>query len=149
MTTSQKGIDIIKSFEGCRLKAYQDSAGVWTIGYGTIMYPSGKRVKAGDRITKECAEEYLAYEIGLKARSVEVFTSDLHLSQNQFDALVSFAYNLGVGALQRSTLLKKVRAEKNDPAIRGEFMKWVRAGGKVLKGLQRRRQKEADLYFSA
>lgn len=148
MKVSQTGIDLIKSFEGLRLKSYKDSAGVWTIGYGTIMYPGGQKVTEGETITRQQAEEYLSYEVELKAASVRAFTASLNLSQHQFDALVSFAYNLGVGALQRSTLLKKVKVNKYDPTIRDEFMKWVNAGGRRLQGLVRRRKAEADLYFS-
>lgn len=148
MTPSERCYSLIKQFEGCRLKAYLDSAGVPTIGYGTIMYPSGKKVQLGDTCTQAEAELYLKYEVILKAKSVNAFTSNVVLNQNQFDALVSFAYNLGVGALQKSTLLKKLRVKPNDPTLEAEFLKWVMAGGKKLNGLVKRRQMEADLYFS-
>lgn len=148
MKISDKGIELISQFEGCRLKAYKDSAGIWTIGYGTIMYPDGNKVKEGDIITHEDATTYLKYEISLKSKSVSAFTSNVVLSQNQYDALVSFAYNVGVGALQKSTLLKKVIKNPNDPTIEAEFLKWVKAGGKIITGLKKRRQAESDLYFS-
>lgn len=152
MKISDKGVSLIQQFEGCRLKAYQDSAGVWTIGYGTIMYPNGTRVKKGDQITHEDAITYLKYEISLKSKSVSAFVSKCVLTQDQYDALVSFAYNLGVGALQKSTLLKKVIKNPNDPSIEAEFLKWnkIKKGGGyiALPGLTKRRQSEADLYFS-
>lgn len=148
MKPSEKCYSIIKQFEGCRLKAYQDSVSVWTIGYGTIMYPNGTRVKEGDKCTQDEAETFLKYEVILKSQSVNGFTSNYNLTQNQFDALVSFAYNLGVGALQKSTLLKKIKINPNDPAIEAEFMRWINAGGKPLTGLKKRRQQESDLYFT-
>ncbi len=144
MNVSQKGIDLIKQFEGLRLKAYQDSVGVWTIGYGTTVYPNGKRVKPGERISSLQAEEYIKVDINRRAAAI----GELKVNQNQFDAIVSFAYNLGLGAWNKSTLRKKVIADNNDPAIRDEFMKWVNAGGKRLPGLVKRRKAEADLYFS-
>ena len=148
MKVSQKGIDLIKSFEGCRLKAYLDSANIPTIGYGCIMYPTGVKVKLGEVCTQEEAEFYLKYEISLKSGPVNSFFSNVALTQNQFDAVVSFAYNCGVGALRKSTLLKKILANPNDPSIELEFMKWTKAGGKEIQGLVKRRQAESDLYFS-
>lgn len=148
MKPSEHCYSLIKQFEGCRLKAYKDTASVWTIGYGTIMYPNGTRVKEGDKCTQDEAETYLKYEVILKSQSVNAFTSNYNLTQNQFDALVSFAYNLGVGALQKSTLLKRIKINPNDPAIEAEFMRWINAGGKPSNGLKKRRQSESDLYFT-
>lgn len=148
MVISQRGIYLIKSFEGCRLKSYKDPVGIFTIGYGTIVYPSGRKVGSGELITQAQAEEFLKFEIDLKAAAVNELTRDLGLSQGQFDALVSFAYNLGIGALKRSTLLKKVRINPDDITIAAEFRKWRQAGGMVLAGLTRRRKAESDLYFS-
>lgn len=148
MTASERCVYLIKQFEGCRLRSYKDPVGLFTIGYGVTVYPSGRKVGPGELITQAQAEEFLKFEIDLKAMSVNELTRDLGLSQGQFDALVSFAYNLGVGALKRSTLLKKVRIDPDDITIAGEFRKWVRAGGKVLAGLVRRRKAESDLYFS-
>lgn len=144
MTVSQKGIDLIKQFEGLRLKAYQDSVGVWTIGYGTIRYPDGTKVKKGDVITQQMAESLLVDDVNRRAAAI----GPIKVSQNQFDAIVSFCYNLGLGAWNKSTLRKKIIQDRNDPTIRDEFMKWVNAGGKRLPGLVRRRKQEADLYFS-
>ena len=146
MKTSLSGQSLIKSFESCRLKAYRDSIGVWTIGWGSTWYEDGTRVQQGDQITQERADALFRlvlaeFEIGVE-RLLKV-----KLTQHQFDALVSFAYNVGLGNLQRSTLLRKVNANPKDPTIAAEFAKWNRAGGKVLNGLTRRRKAEADLYF--
>jgi len=148
MKTGYNGIELIKKYEGFRSKPYLCPAGVPTIGYGATYYPGGRNVTMNDdAITKERAEDLLrdmltSYENGVN-RYVKV-----SLSQNQFDALVSFAYNLGNGALQKSTLLKKVNLDPCDSDITNQFNRWVRAGGRVLKGLQKRRKDEAELYFS-
>lgn len=145
---SQKGLDLIKRFEGLELKPYKCPAGIPTIGYGNTYYPSGSKVKLTDpAITKEKAEELLKFLLGSYEKSVDSFCRD-DISQNQFDALVSFAYNCGVNSLKSSTLLKKVNANPNDPTIKAEFLKWNKASGRVLTGLTKRRQAEADLYFS-
>lgn len=148
MQVSNIGIGLIKSFEGCRLRSYKDPIGIWTIGYGSILYPSGRKVGPGETITQQDAEVFLEYEIRLKARAVNELTNDLGLNQGQFNALVSFAYNVGVGALRRSTLLRKVKIDPDDQSIAAEFRKWNKAGGKVLAGLTRRRKAEIDIYFS-
>lgn len=145
MKPSDNGYKLIKTFEGKRLKAYKDSAGVWTIGYGTTYYPDGAKVKEGDHITEERAEFLLKWQVLAKSGEVDALVKNVN--QNQFDALVSFAYNLGSGALKKSTLLKKLLIDPNDPSIELEFMKWNKAGGAVLPGLSKRRQTEADLYF--
>ena len=145
---SQKGLDLIKRFEGLKLKPYLCPASIATIGYGNTYYPSGAKVKLTDpAITKEKAEELLKFLLASYEKGVDSFCRD-DINQNQFDALTSFAYNVGVGNLQKSTLIKKVNKNPNDPTIRAEFMKWNKGGGKVLLGLTRRRQAEADLYFS-
>lgn len=145
---SQKGLDLIKRFEGLELKPYKCPAGIPTIGYGNTYYPSGSKVKLTDPvITKEKAEELLKFLLGSYEKSVDSFCRD-DINQNQFDALVSFAYNCGVNNLKSSTLLKKVNANPQDVTIRNEFMKWNKTGGRVLAGLTKRRQAEADLYFS-
>ena len=145
---NQKCIDIIKSFEGLFLKPYLCPANVATIGYGTIRYPNGTRVKMTDvAITEAKAMEYLMFEINQKSRAIDPMLRE-DLTGNQFAALISFAYNLGEGALRKSTLLKVVNATPLSPQIRTEFQKWVYADGKKLNGLLRRRNAEADLYFS-
>lgn len=143
-----KGLDLIKSFEGLRLKPYLCSAGVPTIGYGNTFYENKKKVTLKDpAITEQRAVELLAWSLSGFEQYVDSFCIDT-ISQNQFDALVSFCYNLGPANLKSSTLLKKVNANPNDPTIRAEFLKWNKAGGRALAGLTRRRTAEADLYFS-
>ena len=141
MNTSPKGISLIKEFEGLRLKAYKCPGGVWTIGYG---HTAG--VKPGIVITKTQAEEYLKAD--LIAFEMYLNGLGLALNQNQFDALVSFIYNVGTGNFSNSTLLRKVRANPQDNSIMDEFLRWVYSKGRVLPGLQRRRLAEMKLYFS-
>jgi lysozyme len=145
---SKKGLDLIKKFEGLKLKPYLCSAGVPTIGYGNTLYENGKKVSLKDTIiTEQRATELLSNSLQNLEQHVDSFCRD-DINQNQFDALVSFAFNLGPYNLKSSTLLKKVNKNPNDPTIRDEFMRWTKAGGKVLKGLVERRKCEADLYFS-
>jgi lysozyme len=148
MKIDQKGLDLIKEFEGLSLKPYLCSAKVPTIGYGSTFYESGAKVQMTDKpITKERAEDLL--EIVANRFATRVFTMlKKPVTQNQFNALVSFAFNVGSGALSSSTLLKKVNANPKDLTIRNEFLKWNKAGGVTLKGLTNRRIKEADLYFT-
>lgn len=138
MTTSQKGIDLIKQFEGCRLKAYKaiPSEKYFTIGYGHY----GADVVEGMTISQTDAEEFLRRDLGKFEAYVE--KTGLKLNQNQFDALVSFTYNCGPG-----NLLKLV-AGRTIPQIGSAILKYNKAGGKVLKGLTRRREAEYKLYFS-
>ncbi len=145
---SQKGIELIKSFEGLSLKPYVCAGGINTIGYGNTYYTNGKKVSLQDKpITIQQAEELLKHSLSTYEKAVDSFCRD-DISQGQFDALVSFAYNLGTGALQKSTLIKKVNANPKDVTIADEFAKWNKANGRVLVGLTRRRQAEAKLYFS-
>lgn len=141
MKTSPKGIALIKEFEGLRLKAYKCPGGVWTIGYG---HTAG--VRPGMVITEAQAEEYLMAD--LIAFEKHLNGLGLALNQNQFDALVSFIYNVGTGNFSSSTLLRKVRANPLDNSIMDEFLRWVYSKGRVLPGLQRRRLAEMKLYFS-
>lgn len=144
----KKGLDLIKKFEGLKLKPYLCSAGVPTIGYGNTLYEDGRKVSMKDSvITESRATELLSYSLRNLEQQVDSFCRD-DINQNQFDALVSFAFNLGPYNLKSSTLLKKVNKNPKDPTIRDEFMRWTKAGGKVLKGLVERRKAEADLYFS-
>ncbi len=143
------GIKLIETFEGFRASPYQCPAGIWTIGYGSTYYENGKHVQQGDpAISLERAQGLLLALLASFEKTVASLTRTAKVTQNQFDALTSFAYNAGPKALQNSTLLKKVVANHNDPAIRDEFMKWVMGGGRQLPGLVRRRQAEANLYFS-
>ena len=147
MKVNKQGIQLVKSFEGCFLNAYLCPAKVWTIGYGNTKYQNGTAVKQGDKITQEQAETLLSDILAEFSKDVSKLIK-VELNDNQFSALVSFAFNLGVGALSKSTLLKKVNANPNDKTIESEFMKWVSAGGKRLNGLVRRRTAESNLYFS-
>ena len=144
MRMSAEGLALVKEFEGLRLKAYKCPANVWTIGYGHTSAAGSPEVNPGMEITKDEAEEILKrdmvqYEAGVE-RLVKV-----KLTQGQFDALVDFAYNAGVGALAKSTLLKRVNEERFDD-VPAEFMKWTKGGGKELPGLVRRRRAEVKLW---
>jgi lysozyme len=144
----QKGLDLIKSFEGLYLKPYLCPANVPTIGYGNTFYENKAKVTLKDPIITEArAIELLTWSLSSFEQYVDAYCIDT-ITQNQFDALVSFCYNLGPANLKSSTLLKKVNANPNDPTIRAEFLKWNKAGGKALAGLTRRRTAEANLYFS-
>ena len=146
MNVNKQGIQLVKSFEGCFLNAYLCPAKVWTIGYGSTKYTNGKSVKQGDKITQQEAETLLSDTLDEFSKGVSKLIK-VELNDNQFSALVSFAFNLGVGSLSKSTLLKKVNSNPNDKTIEQEFMKWVNAGGKKLNGLVRRRTAESKLYF--
>jgi len=145
MEVNKAGRDLIKKFEGCKLKAYKCPAGLWTISWGLTFYPDGTKVKEGDVITQQQAEDYFNAIVDDFAKKVDALIKS-NVSENNFSALVSFAYNVGMGNFQRSTLLRKVNANPKDPSIRAEFNKWVRANNVVLKGLVRRREAEAKLY---
>lgn len=145
MQTSDKGIALIKEFEGCKLTAYQDSVGVWTIGYGWTKPVDGKPIRAGMTIKQETAERLL--KTGLVSYESDVSRLvKVDLTQGQFDALVSFTYNLGARSLSTSTLLRKLNAGDYAGAA-DEFLRWNKAGGKVLNGLTRRREAERDLFL--
>lgn len=145
MHVSPSGIDLICDFEGKRLVAYDDGVGVWTIGFGTTIYPNGIKVKKGDVCTEAQAKAYMAHDL----KKFELAVSNVvtvPLSQNQFDALVSLAYNIGTNAFKNSTLVKKLNAGD----IRGaanQFDVWVKAGGKRMQGLVNRRAKEKALFL--
>jgi len=147
MTASKNCINLIKMFEGYKAKAYLCPAGVVTIGFGSTMYQDGRKIKLGDTINEDQGNQLLMWELKNKSISLQ----GLNLNQNQFDACLSFVFNLGIGAFAKSTLKKKILINPNDPSIKDEFMKWnkARVGGQlmVLKGLTRRRIAEAELYF--
>ena len=146
-STSAQGLAIIKKHEGLRLSSYLCPAGVPTIGYGNTRYPDGRKVIIGEKLSseKEATQLLLA---SLESFEAAVNRHLPNLNQCQFDALVSFTYNVGTGAFIKSTLLKKAKVNASDPSIVDEFQKWVRGGGKVLPGLVTRRREEANLYFS-
>lgn len=145
MKTSQKGIDLIKSFETLRLKAYRavPTEKYLTIGWGHY----GSDVKAGDTISESEAESLLIQDLSSAEDTVNTYVN-VKLRQNQFDALVLFVFNVGEGHFKSSTLLTLVNRNPNDVAIRAQFGRWIYSGGKELGGLVRRRRAEADLYFS-
>ena len=139
MNISNEGISLIKKFEGCELEAYQDAIGVWTIGYGHT-----KDVRQGMSITKEQADNMLINELDEYCDHVEKAVI-VDLTQNQFDALVSWTYNLGPTNLNASTMLK-VLNNKDFDEVPAQIKRWNKAGGKVLEGLVRRREAEALLF---
>lgn len=147
MIPSQKAIDLIKKWEKFKGESYLCQAGQPTIGYGSRMWTDGRRVRLGQTISLQDAEKLLAFYLA----SVIHFIPD-NISQNQYDALTSFIYNVGPEQFRKSTLLKMVKDNPNDPLIRDEFMKWklVRKNGQMVvsNGLRNRRTEEADLYFS-
>lgn len=141
MKTSNKGIDLIKKFEGCKLKAYKCPAGVWTIGYGHT-----KGVKEGDTCTIAQAEELLKQDLKIFECEIQDLVK-VKLNQNQFDALVSFIYNVGAGAFQDSTMRKFINAG-HFPLAAGQFDRWVYAKGVKLNGLVKRRAAEKELFLT-
>ena len=147
MNVSSNGLLLIQKHEGFSDIPYLCPAGVPTIGYGATFYPNGVTVTLNDpEISKLKATEYLKIMVQRYESGVRRYVNT-NLKQNQFDALVSFAYNLGLGSLQRSTLLKLINKNSKDKKIFNEFLRWNRANGKILNGLKRRRLEEAKLYF--
>lgn len=145
MKISNVGINLISSFEDTRLKAYDDGVGVWTIGIGTTVYPSGNNVKQGDICTLDQAKSYFKQDLAKFEKTVNDSVK-VPLSQNQFDALVSLTYNIGSSAFKGSTLLKLLNQKQYREAA-AQFTRWNKANGKVLNGLTRRREAERDLFL--
>ena len=148
MKPSRNCILLIKKFEGYSANSYLCPAHVPTIGFGSTMWPNGQKVKLGETITLDEAEKLLMWELTNKSNALP----NLSVNQNQYDSIISFCYNLGVGAFLKSTLFKKLNVNPSDETIRDEFMKWTKARVKgelkTLPGLVRRRKEEADLYFT-
>ena len=141
MKCSQEGLELIKKFEGCKLKSYKCPAGVWTIGYGHT-----EDVKEGDIVSPQEADKLLRADVF----KFEEYVADnvmVNLTQNQFDALVAWTFNLGVGNLRNSTMLKKLN-NTDYTSVPFEMKRWNKAGGKTLDGLVRRRQAESLLFES-
>ena len=148
MKIGKKGLELIKKYEGFYSKPYLDPIGIPTIGYGATYYPNNVKVTMKDKpLTEKQASDLLAEMLKVYENQVALLVRK-PITQNQFDALVSFTYNLGATNLSKSTLLKKVNANPKDKSIADEFVKWNRAGDKVLNGLTKRRKDEAILYFS-
>ena len=154
MKLNKDGIDLMHKWEGLKLEAYLCPASTslpkekkfYTIGYGNTYYEDGRKVKIGDVITEQRADSLflmVAEDFSKRVRTLLKKT----LNENQFSALVSFAYNVGVANLKSSTLLKKVNINPEDPDIKNQFLRWNKAGGRVLSGLTKRREDEAKLYF--
>lgn len=142
MKISEAGLSLIKSFEGCKLTAYLDAVGIWTIGYGH----TGPNVHRGLTITQKQADEILAQDVRRFELGV-VNNVKVSLNQNEFDALVSFAFNVGVNALKGSTLLRLLNDGADRSIVAAEFLRWNKGDGKVLEGLTRRRQAEKALFL--
>lgn len=145
MQINAAGLALIKEFEGLRLRAYLCPADVPTIGYGTTVYPDGRRIRVGEEITQAQAEEYLRNDLRVFEREVERMVL-VPVNENQFSALVSFAYNVGPAALRKSTMLRFINEHRYADAA-GEFARWNQAAGKVLPGLVRRREAERALFI--
>ena len=143
MKVSEKGLELIRSFEGCRLTAYKCQAGRWTIGYGH----TGKEVVEGLQITQTRATDFLLLDVN---QVLKMLRTELRVPvrQCQLDALVSLGFNIGVDALRKSTLMRLVNRNPDDLNIQGEFNRWVYVKGVVSNGLVRRRAAEAKLYAS-
>lgn len=139
---SNRAFQKLKEFEGCRLSAYRDAAGVWTIGYGHT-----RNVRRGDRISGFTANEYLEQDVAEAVEQVNALGLDFSLPQ--LDALTSFVFNLGIERLRSSTLLRYIREGRGPDEIRKQFLRWVYGGTpkRKLEGLVRRREWEADRFF--
>lgn len=147
MKVNKDGLYLIAEFEGLSLKPYMCPAKKATIGYGNTYYKDGTKVTMLDKpITKEEAIKLLEIIIDSFAKQVSKLVTS-PLNQNQINAVVSFAYNVGVGNLKNSTLLKLINKDHNQLAISNEFLKWINVGGEKSKGLERRRIKESQIYF--
>lgn len=142
MIASKEAEDLIKQFEGCHLKAYKDAVGIWTIGWGT----TGPGIQEGLVISQHSADMMLKAHIQDVALDITALLGEKKLKQHQFDALVSFVYNIGIGAFKKSTMLSLIKRDKMAEAAL-EFDKWTKAAGKTLPGLIRRRKAEKTLFI--
>jgi len=146
MKVSETGIRVIAKYEGFRSSPYLDAVGVPTIGFGNTFYRDNTRVKMTDKpISEEKARELLKNIV--QGFEMEVSKLMREVNQNQFDAVLSLVYNIGVTAFSRSTLLKRINENPIEQDIAYQFSRWNKAGGKVLLGLTRRRKEESELYF--
>ena len=144
---SPNGVELIKKWEGCRLTAYQDGGGVWTIGYGTTKYPQNRKpVCKGDHITQAQAAEYLKIDLSMAESFVAMKVKSFDVTQFQFDALVSLTYNIGIRAFYNSSLLKAINLWPEDPEIEELFLRWRYDNGHEIQGLINRRKSEAHYY---
>lgn len=146
MKTSKNGINLIKEFEGCRLKAYKCPAGIWTIGIGHTGLVNGKPITENTTITPLMAETLLAIDLQKFEKCINDNVKK-PLTQNEFDALVSFVFNVGTGAFEKSSMLKLLNSG-HMPLAAGQFDRWIYAKGKVLNGLKKRRAAEKALFLT-
>ena len=147
MKTGERGLDLIKEFEGCKLAAYQCPAGIWTIGIGSTHYGDGTPVTKNRTLpTEKAAIALLAATIGQYEKAVNAV--GVELTQKEFDALVCLCYNIGAGNFLKSTLVKMLKTGDDKAEIAQQFLRWDKAGGKSLAGLTRRRNAEAELFLS-
>jgi GH24 family phage-related lysozyme (muramidase) len=147
MKTGERGLKLIKEFEGCKLSAYQCPAGVWTIGIGSTHYGDGTPVTKNRTLPNEgAAIALLAATIGQYEKAVNA--TGVELTQNEYDALVCLCYNIGAGNFFKSTLVKMLKAGDDKAEIAKQFLRWDKAGGKPLAGLTRRRNAEAELFLT-
>lgn len=144
---TKNGLSLLKEFEGSSLVAYKCSAGVWTIGYGNTTYLDGSKVEENDKIDFALAEQLLINTVADFEKQVKLLLDGLYLPEICIDSLVCLVYNIGIGNFTRSTLLKKIKTNKNDlETISKEWLRWNKANGKEIKGLTNRRQREFELY---
>jgi len=148
MKLDDNGYKLIQGFEGLSLVPYKCSAGVATIGWGATFYPSSKKVTMQDAPISLATAKWMFKETADKFAADVNKMIKANINQNQFNAIVSLAYNIGLAGLAKSSLLKKVNANPSDPTITNSFLVWNKAGGKVLNGLTKRRAIEAKLYFA-
>ena len=146
LVLTEEGLQIIKDSEGFRMDAYLCPAGIATIGWGSTYYANGNKVKLGESITREQADDELLFEINRCIPQIKSVVK-VPLNNNQLSALVSFVYNLGIGKFSKSTLLRKLNKGDYDGAA-NEFIRWTKAGGVVLPGLVKRRDREKSLFLS-
>ena len=148
-----EGLELIKKYEGCSLKAYKCSAGIWTIGYGNTTYLNGEKVKEGDVISQDEANKLFKDTIDNFEYQVKMILGDTLktiLPESAISALVSLAYNIGVSAFAKSTLLKVIKQNKNNLRdIEFQWLRWNKAGGVILNGLTKRREEEFAIYKRA
>jgi lysozyme len=144
LTPSQDCIDLIKQFEGCVLTSYVDIAGVWTIGYGTTLYPVGIPVGPNETCTEAEAESYLAHDVRMFSSAVSDSLA-VPINQKMFDACVSLCYNIGISAFKRSTLLRQIN-EGNHLEASDQFLRWNKVGQQEVRGLTRRRKAEKAMF---
>lgn len=142
---SNKGMKLLEQFEGLRLEAYLDSASIATIGFGSIKYPNGNKVKLGDKITKAQAKEYKLHDLKEFVSTVNTYVK-VPLTQNQYDALVSLSYNIGSSAFKNSTLLNKLNSGDYKGAAE-QFLVWNKVNSKRVQGLVNRREAERNLFL--